>query len=141
MPREEREQYGLDLGAGLRFKQVAVAMGLIFALTLAVVVGKQMSAEAMAVVVGVVCGVAAAVPTSVLLLVVLTRSERRRLHDQNPRQARAGQYPPVIVIQGGQPQALPSGPYADYWPGPLPGPRAERSFQVVGGEELADDNW
>jgi hypothetical protein len=134
----DQEQRGLDIGPGLGFKQVAVAMGLIFAVTLAVVVGKQMSAEAMAVVVGVVCGVAAAVPTSALLVVVLTRGERRRLQDEDHRQTRSRQYPPVVVIQGGGPQALPPPPYADYWPGPMPGPAAQRHFHVVGGEELVE---
>lgn len=38
--------------------------------------------EALAVVVGVICGIAAAIPTSILLLVVLTRAERRQLDDQ-----------------------------------------------------------
>jgi hypothetical protein len=137
----DQEQRGLDIGPGPGFKQVAVAMGLIFAITLAVVVGKQMSAEAMAVVVGVVCGVAAAVPTSALLVVVLTRGERRRLQDEDHRQTRSRQYPPVVVIQGGGPQALPPGAQAGYWPGPMPGPGSERRFQVVGGDELIDDDW
>ena len=134
----DREERGLDIGSGLGFKQVAVAMGLIFAISLAVVVGKQMSAEAMAVVVGIVCGVAAAVPTSLLLVLVLTRGERRRAPDEGQRHARSGQYPPVVVVQGGGPQGLPSPPYADYWPGPMPGPAAQRHFQVIGGDELVE---
>ena len=135
----DREERGLDIATGLGFRQVAVAMGLIFAITLAVVVGKQMSAEAMAVVVGIVCGVASAVPTSLLLVLVLTRGERRRRPDEDQhRHARSGQYPPVVVIQGGGPQALPSPPYADYWPGPMPGPAAQRHFQVIGGDELVE---
>ena len=138
----DREQRGLDIGAGLEFRKVAVAMGLIFAITLAVVVGKQMSAEAMAVVVGVVCGVAAAVPTSLLLVLVLTRGERRRTHDEDQHyQARSGHYPPVVVIQGGGPQALPPGVQGGYWPGAMPGPGSGRRFQIVGGEELVDDDW
>jgi hypothetical protein len=137
----DREERGLDIGSGLGFKQVAVAMGLIFAISLAVVVGKQMSAEAMAVVVGIVCGVAAAVPTSLLLVLVLTRGERRRPQDEQPRYARSGQYPPVVVIQGGGPQGLPPGVQGGYWPGAMPGPGNERRFQIVGGEELADDDW
>jgi uncharacterized membrane protein YgcG len=135
----DREQRGLDIGAGLEFRKVAVAMGLIFAITLAVVVGRQMSAEAMAVVVGVVCGVAAAVPTSLLLVLVLTRGERRRTQDEgHHRRARSGNYPSVVVIQGGGAQGLPSPPYADYWAGPMPGPAAQRHFQVIGGDELVE---
>jgi len=42
-------------------------LGLVFAVTLAIIVGKQMTTEAMAVVIGVVYGVAAGIHTSVLL--------------------------------------------------------------------------
>ena len=89
---------------------------LVFAVTLAVVVGKQMSSEAMAVVIGVVCGVAAGIPTSVLLLVVLTRREQRRLEDAERQVQRQGSSPyrhgdpPVVVIQGGHPLQLPNHP-------------------------------
>ena len=96
-------------------------VGLIFAIALAVVVGKKMSAEAMAVVVGVVCGVAAAIPTSILLLVVFTRRDRQQLDEMESRSRQHGS-PPVVVIQGGAPQALPPGPQAGYWPAAQPGP-------------------
>jgi hypothetical protein len=133
-----REQRGLDLGGGVGLKQVGITLGVVFAITLAVVVGKQMSAEAMAVVVGVVCGVAAGIPTSVLLLVVLTRRERQQEHPP----LRPGQqdgYPPVVVIQGGAPQALPTGPQAGHWPASQPGPPVQRQFHVVGGDDLVLD--
>jgi hypothetical protein len=124
-------------GDGVALKQVGVAIGLVFAVTLAVVVGKQMSTEAMAVVIGVVCGVAAGIPTSILLVVALTRRERRRAEDADAeRQARQGSYPPVIVIQGGAPQALPPGPQSGYWPSPVPWQPARRDFHVVGGDDL-----
>lgn len=135
-----REERGLDLGgSGVGLKQVSIALAVVFAVTLAVVVGKQMSAEAMAVVVGVVCGVAAGIPTAVLLLVVLTRRERQR--ETTP--VRPGQqdgYPPVVVIQGGAPQALPAGPQAGHWPAPQPGPPVQRQFHVVGGDDLVLDD-
>jgi hypothetical protein len=95
----------------------------------------------MAVVIGVVCGVAAAVPTSVLLLVVLNRNERQRHLEQDRRPGRTGRYPPVVVIQGGAPQALPPGQQAGYWPASYPAPSAQRQFEVVGGEELIDEGW
>jgi hypothetical protein len=126
-----------DVESGVTVKQVCGIIGLVFAVTLAVVVGKQMSTEAMAVVIGVVCGVAAGIPTSVLLLVALTRRERRRA-DEAERQGRAGErsFPPVIVIQGGAPQALPPGPQTGYWPSSIPWQPNRREFHVVGGEEL-----
>lgn len=119
-------------------RQVGIGLGLIFAITLAVVVGKEMSAEAMAVVIGVVCGVAAGIPTAVLLLVVLTRRDRHKIEDLE-RQTRQGNYPPVVVIQGGAPQALPAGPQGGYWPAPAPGPAVNRQFHVVGGDDLLLD--
>jgi hypothetical protein len=140
MDHRERER-GLDVGSGPSLRQVAVILGLVFAIALAVVVGKKMSAEAMAVVIGVVCGVAAAVPTSVLLLVVLNRNERQRHLEQDRRPGRTGRYPPVVVIQGGAPQALPPGQQAGYWPASYPAPSAQRQFEVVGGEELIDEGW
>jgi len=132
-------EVGLDGVEGLGLKQVLLVVGLVFAITLAIVVGKKMSAEAMAVVVGIACGVAAAIPTSVLLLVVLTRRDRQQPDDVEARSRQYGS-PPVIVIQGGAPQALPPGPQAGYWPAPQPGPTVNREFHVVGGEDLMIDN-
>lgn len=136
------EDRGLDFGlggSGVSPKQVATVLGVVFAVTLAVVVAKQMSTEAMAVVIGVVCGVAAGIPTSLLLLVVLTRRDRQRV-EQSEQRARQGAYPPVVVIQGGAPQGLPSIPQAGYWPSPAPGPQVNRQFQVVGGDDLLVDD-
>lgn len=123
----------------MNLRQIGAALGLIFAITLAVVVGKQMSSEAMAVVIGVVCGVAAGIPTSLLLLVVLTRRDRSRL-DEMERQARQGSNPPVVVIQGGAPQALPMGPQGGYWASPMHGQPVNRQFHVVGGDDLLLDD-
>ncbi|MEJ2209974.1 MAG: hypothetical protein P8129_13160 [Anaerolineae bacterium] len=134
----DRSESGLEISGGPGLKQVMVAMSLIFVGVLAVIVAKQMSAEAMAVVIGIICGVLAAIPTSLLLLVVLTRSERRR-YDEEDRKKSQRQYPPVVVIQGGAPQALPPGTPAGYWPSPAPGPLNDRQWQVVGGEDLLED--
>jgi hypothetical protein len=117
-------------------RRIVLLLGLVFAVALAVVVGRRMSAEAVAVVVGVVCGIAASIPTSVLLLVVLTRRERsRELADP---QAHLRSYPPVVVIQGGAPQALPPGMPAGYWPSVPTDASIQRQFHVVGGEELLE---
>jgi hypothetical protein len=130
---------GVDHGrSGLGLRQILIGLGLVFVIALAVVVGKQMSAEAMAVVVGVVCGVAAGIPTSLLLLIVLSRRERQRFEDPSRQQRQQG-YPPVVVIQGGAPQALPPGQQAGYWPAPHPGTSTSRQFNIVGGENLLID--
>jgi ABC-type phosphate/phosphonate transport system permease subunit len=123
----------------VNMKQVGAVFGLVFAVTLAIFVGQRMSAEAMAVVVGVVCGVAASIPTGVLLAVALTRRDRRP-KEEVEQYRQQGSYPPVLVIQGGAPQALPQAPHAGYWPVPQPGQLVPRQFHVVGGDEwLLDD--
>ena len=126
----------------MNLKQIVVVVGLVFAITLAIVVGKQLSTEAMAVVIGVACGVAAGIPTSFLLFVVLNRREagRAEREAEQTRQMRPASYPPVVVIQGGVPQAqspmLPGG----YWPMPQSDPVVARRFNVVGGDELLLDD-
>ena len=122
-------------------KQVAGVVGLVFAVTLAVVVGREMSTEAMAVVIGVVCGVAAGIPTAVLLLVAVNRRDRQHAQEAE-RQAYHAQRnsPPVVVIQGGAPQALPQGPQAGYWPASPQGPPVQRQWHVVGGDDLLLDD-
>lgn len=115
-------------------RQIAVVLVLVFGVVLAVVVGKQMSTEAMAVVIGIVCGVAAGIPTSVLLLVTLTRRDRQR--EEAERQARQMNYPPVVVVQGGTPQAIPPMSPTGYWPAPISTVRTSRLFHIVGGDEF-----
>ena len=66
---------------------------LAFAVGLGVMVGKKMSTDAMAVVVGIACGVAASIPTSLLIVAIATRRNDR----DRPRR----DYPPVVVINPG----------------------------------------
>ena len=136
----------MEIQAGIRLKHVLVLMAIAFAVTLAVMVGKEMSAEAMAVVIGVVCGVLAAVPTTVLLMLVLARGGplagrdgRTGQESGRSQQGQPGAYPPVVVIQGGAPQAraLPPG-MGDYWPGATMGTVDSRDFRVVGGDDLLE---
>jgi len=102
----------------------AVAM-VAFAVTLALVAGLRMSAEAMAVVVGVVCGVAAGIPLAVLLMVAIRPRERPAPPELLDR---PGQYPPVVVIQGGSQIPAP----AQYLPAIEM--RRERTIRIVGEE-------
>jgi hypothetical protein len=122
----------------MSMKHIGALFGLTFVVVLAVVVAKQMSTEAMAVVIGVACGVMASIPTSVLLLVVLIRKDRKE-PDEGGRRSDASRYPPVVVVQGGVPQSLYPGPQAGYWPTPPPGPTSSRQFHVVGGDDLLGD--
>jgi hypothetical protein len=133
------DERGADTeGSGLSLRRIGLMLGLVFAVALVVVVGSRLSSEAMAVIVGIVCGVAAGIPTSVLLLAVMSRRETQR-HQRSVRQRQAGIYPPMVVIQGGTPQALPPGSQAEIWPAAPPGPQIDRQYHVVGGEELVGD--
>jgi hypothetical protein len=136
-------------------RSVAI-IGVAFAVALAVVVGSRMSPEAMAVVVGVVCGVLASVPTSLLLIWALGRrgqglvSEAERLGQGGMGNSphRGGiPYPPIVVVNPGPgygvsgygaplPSLLPSG----YSVGESPSlPGSSRIFRVVGEEETRED--
>jgi hypothetical protein len=104
-----------------------------FTVSVGVVVGNRLSYEAMAVIVGVVCGVFAGVPTAILLLIVARRmSPQRQEHSSRPQ----GNYPPVIVISpnSGQPNYT-----RDPWYGP-PAGYLPPDFRIVG-EDDEDDDW
>ena len=117
-----------------RLKTFAGLVAVAFAVTLALIVGNRLSTEALGVLAGAVCGVGAAIPTS-LLIVAVTRGRS----DSKPREAsiapsqRQGTYPPVVIINPGQ-----DGQYRGYDQLPdLEHPRSERSFTIVG-ESYAD---
>lgn len=122
-------------------KQIVAVAGLAFAVTLAIIVGRQMTTEAMAVVIGVVCGVIAGIPTSVLLLVALSRRDATRAREEAAARQAPAAYPPVVVIQGGAQQPQMPAMTGGYWPAPNAAPLTSRQFHVVGGDELlVDDN-
>jgi hypothetical protein len=110
-----------------------VALGLValaFSATLAVVVGNRLSDEALAVLAGAVCGVGAAIPTSLLILAIARRKDKPEEHPQMYAQ-RQGAYPPVIVVA---PPNVQQQPYN--WNGGYPptlAPPTQRQFTVVGG--------
>ena len=73
-------------------KKVVLPLMLAFGITLAAIIGQRMSTDAMAVVIGVAVGVAASVPTS-LLLVALLRRERSGAWRSEPPAAQPQQLP------------------------------------------------
>jgi hypothetical protein len=136
----QRDERGLRVdgdGSGSTLRQLGVLLAVVFVITLAIVVGKRMSAEAMAVVVGVVCGVAASIPTSVLLLLAVSRRDRQPQDDRG-HVGMERSNPPVVVIQGGGQPSLAPGAGAGYWPAALNGPSVQREFHVVGGDDLLE---
>lgn len=106
-----------------------------FAIALGVVVGNRLSSEAMAVVVGVMCGVLASIPVSVMVLVLTRRLNGASRSGASVPVAQGMAYPPVIVIQPdgrrhdsrfALPWDAPAGVEKQPW---------QRSFTVVGDED------
>ncbi|MBN1994761.1 MAG: hypothetical protein JW953_18840 [Anaerolineae bacterium] len=112
-------------------KKFLFVVGIAFAVSLAVVIGTRMSPDAMAVVVGIVCGVLASIPTSTLLVWVLRQRDKQI--ETQMGQARFSQFPPVVVVNGqgtnghngyGAPPILPAASTS----------AGSRNFKVIGQE-------
>ncbi len=80
-------------------KKFMFVSGVAFVIALAVVTGLRISPDAIAIIIGIVCGVLASIPTTAVLLLVLRQRDRQLEAQFGP--ARAGQYhPPVVVVNG-----------------------------------------
>jgi hypothetical protein len=124
------------MGRELGMKRVALALVGVFVLALAVVVAKRLSADAMAVVVGIVCGIGASIPTGLLMLYVLNKRDADAAQRQQEQQRPASVAPTVMII------GPPAGMQQPYWGQPMGAPYfpqqmspgAQRQFQLLGGE-------
>ena len=117
-------------GGWSRLKIFAGLVAMAFAVALAVVVGSRLSDEALAVLAGAVCGVGAAIPTSLLIVAVSRRRDEGRVQPSASRDPYRGPYPPVVVVAPPGVQQRSSG-----WntlPPSLTAP-VQRQFTVVGG--------
>jgi len=129
-------------------KWTVIIVGAVFAVALAVVIGNRMSADAMAVVVGVVCGIGASVPTCLLLVWALVRRAQGTAAgaEGHGRNGAGVNYPPVVVVNpgyGAQNYGPALGMIAP--PGQLAGANgslagSSRTFKVVGDEETLEDS-
>ena len=79
-------------------KRFMFVAGVAFAIALAIVVGFRISPDAMAVIIGIICGVLASIPTTAILLWVLRQRDRQIEAQFGPM--RTGHYPPVVVVNG-----------------------------------------
>jgi hypothetical protein len=141
-----------------------MVLGLVFAVTLAIVVGQRLSAEGMAVVIGVIAGVVASIPTSLIVVWFTSRAALpRQVIDATPARAAEPAEPRIVVMA--QPPQPPTYQTHTAYPGQYPagqpqypgGPQSlgnyaypslppayppqtalpPRRFTVVGGGELA----
>ena len=109
-----------------------------FGVALAVIIGQRMSTDAMSVVIGVAVGVAASVPTS-LLLVALLRRERGSYRDTPPEpHYPALPQPNFIVIDPAQFNRNNVGSSQPLPPLTASNDAGVRSLKVIGGD---DDRW
>jgi drug/metabolite transporter (DMT)-like permease len=127
--REERSRRWRRLGAFLGVVVVA------FVVTLGLVVGNRLSDEALGVLAGAVCGVGAAIPTSLIVVAVTRRregSDSRGAPGRSPGDwPRPNPYPPVVVVS--PPAGQQRSPHTwNALPPSLSAP-IERNFTVVGG--------
>ena len=122
---DERQDYD---GRWNRLKVLAATVVIAFAVTLAIVVGNRLSDEALAVLAGAVCGVGAAIPTSLLVVAVTRRRDEARAPPTR-YQAQAS-YPPVVVVTPPAGQRWQDGRYT--LPPTVGGP-VQRHFEIVGG--------
>lgn len=122
-------------------KKTVAMLSAVFAIALAVLIGTRMSADALGVLVGVVCGVLASLPTSLVLIWALVR----RTQGSTGEPMRNGlanhpSYPPVVVVNPGPGYGLHGYGLPPVSSSSLPAPSGPRSFKVVGDEETLLDN-
>lgn len=138
----------------MTIRKLTVSVILGFTITLAATIGMRMSTEAMTIVIGVVFGVAAGLPASILLAAA-ARRERQRTPPppraetmlapqyQHPTQQYQQRYmPPVIVVNPGGGQVQPMGNATYPWPSMTAAPNMpQRQLQIIGGEPEMGEEW
>jgi hypothetical protein len=114
-------------------KRFVYITGIVFVVTLAVVMGTRMSPDALAVVIGIICGVLASIPTSAMLVWVMRQRDKQAEMQMGQMRPFGSQYPPVVVVNG---QGA-HGYNGSYPAPPLPAGSPAlggRSFKVIGQE-------
>ena len=85
-------------------KNALILIGIVFAVTLAVTVGSRLSNEAMAVVVGAVCGLSASIPMSIGLAIAASQNWGQPPNNQPDYNAGLSEHrahspqPPLVVL-------------------------------------------
>ncbi|MBI5652396.1 MAG: hypothetical protein HZC40_18410 [Chloroflexi bacterium] len=119
---------------GNNLRNGILLVALVFAVTLALIVGNRLSNEALAVLVGAVCGISATVPVSIALFIAASRNWGRA---PEPAHYEPRTQPPVIVVS---PPQLPQAHYgyagAPYFLPPTISDASlgTREFKIIGEE-------
>lgn len=114
-------------------KKFIYSMSALFVVAIAIVIGLRMSPDAVAVIIGIICGMVATVPTTFLLIYTLRQRDRQQMLSHQHHQG--SYYPPVVVVNGqGQPTSFSGNPGGLGHQNYLPSSEGGRSFKVVGQE-------
>jgi hypothetical protein len=113
-------------GERMALRRSGVWAAMAFGVALAVVIGVRLEQAALAVVVGVVCGVGASIPTSLLIVSLMRRQDQKTQGERT----RVPPSPPVVVFA---PPHAPQLPQPMRWPEPV---SAQRQFTVIGEEGM-----
>jgi hypothetical protein len=130
----------------MNYRVVWLLFGSAFSITLAIVVGQRLSAEAMAVIIGVVAGVAASIPTSLLVAWFALRASNSHQVIEAPSRRAESSPEPRIVVVAQPPQAAPAyqhyagmAPQTYHDRPPAAGILPPRQFTVIGGDASLDN--
>lgn len=123
-----------------RVGRFVALVAVIFAITAGVVVTQRLSDDALALLLGLACGVLVMIPTAGIGLLLWRRESARQQRYARPEYSGS---PPVIVVTpsalpgyGAQRPALGQSGQREYGDGAWTmAPRRERNFTIVGGEE------
>jgi hypothetical protein len=121
-------------------KNGIILIGIAFAVALAAVVGNRLSNDALAVVVGAVCGISASIPVTIGLVIAASRNWGR---EENVREIgydygsnRYVPQPPMVIFAPPQQPPFPYGLPPSQYVAPMNAPAlgAPREFKIIGGE-------
>lgn len=117
-------------------KNRVFVIGIVFAATLAYVVGNRLSNEAIAVVVGALCGISASIPISIALFIAASRNwgrvDETSSRHETPEPPRTYAPPMMIFAPPQPPAAYP--PQQLYFPSPMNDAPRPREFKIIGDE-------
>ena len=121
-------------------KRVVLVLGAVFVVALGIAVGNRMSDDAMAVVVGVTCGVLASIPTSLLVVWANNRRAETGIYRERHPMGLGSQFPPVVVVNSGEGYARHATESPPQWLGHQSSSvTPPREFRVVGEPDSAAD--
>jgi|SRR5579859_5673105 len=90
----------------MRGRLTWLLFGMVFSVSLALIVGQRLSSESMAVVIGVIAGVAASIPTSLIVVWFMGRNTvARPIVEAAPARSAEPAEPRIVVMPAPSPQA------------------------------------